>query len=143
MEVRPECQDGEMGRDIRKLNRGKRPKLTTLEIAKLLNCDRPADEEERGEMSGERQWGALESMGLLKKDPAKEDGEEKATTTVTTSPKPPPPKEPATFAVGPISQSRLGGQDAKGKAHKGKDCKGDPKWGDSTGDSKRKILQMR
>ena len=45
--------------------------MTTVEIERLLNCDRPLDEEEWGEMSVARQRGALESTSLLKKAPIK------------------------------------------------------------------------
>ena len=51
----------------RKLNRGKWPKLATSEIEKWKNCDWPLGGEEWGEMSIERQRGALELMSLLKK----------------------------------------------------------------------------
>ena len=57
MDVIPGCQDGEMGRDVHKLNRGKRPKLTTVAIARFHNCDRPLNDEERCEVSIERQGG--------------------------------------------------------------------------------------
>ena len=71
MDVLQECQDGEMGRDVRKLNRSKRPKLTTVEIARLQNCDRPSDEEAWGEMSIGRQRGGIRN------DESTESGAEK------------------------------------------------------------------
>ena len=113
--------------------------LTTVDIAKLQNCDRPLNEEERGEMSIERQWGALESMSLLQKAPNQEEKEENAALTVAESPKPPPPKAPLTYAADPGSQNCLGGEYSKGKDSKcdskGKDPKGDSKGKDYKGDA--------
>ena len=43
--------------------------MATVELEKFQNCDRPLGEEERGEMSIERQRGALESLRLLQKEP--------------------------------------------------------------------------
>ena len=86
-------------------------------------------------------WGSLESMSLMKKDPTKAEGEEKVKTTVTTSHNPPPPKAPATFAVGPRSQRRLGVKDAKATDSKGKDPKGDRKGGMPRGIPKGRIAQ--
>ena len=101
--------------------------MTTVEIAKLQNCERPLNEEERGAISVGWKWATLESASIVKKAPTQEEGEEKVAMTVTTSPTPAPPKAPSKFAAGQICQSRLGGKDTKGKApkgdHKGKDCK--------------------
>ena len=108
MDVLPECQDLELERNVHKLNRGKRPKLATVAMEKLQNCDRPLYGAERGEMSIGRQWGTVESMILLKKGPTKEEKEDKVTSTTTTSPKPAPkaPFEVDTFAADPSSSSQ-------------------------------------
>ena len=118
MEVLPGCQeDREEEREVRKLNRNKRPKLTTSEIGRLETCDRPLAKGDWGEMSIDRQWGALEVMGLLKEE---QSGEKDVTidATQTTSPKPPPkaPWEVKKFAADPSASSRnyLGEKEAKG-----------------------------
>ena len=78
-------------------------------------------------MSAERQWGTLEVMGLMKKEPTTEVGDGRIMMTVTASPKPPPPKAP-TYARGPSggSQNLLDGKENEGDP-KGKDSKGDYK----------------
>ena len=53
----PECHDGELDRNVQKLNRGKRPNAATVDIGRLQNCDRPLNAEEWGEMSIGIQWG--------------------------------------------------------------------------------------
>ena len=123
----PECIDGESGRDLRKIDRRRRPKLTHVGINTLETFNRPLERGDRVEMSAERQWMALELVGLTKKkDPTTVVGEGRA-ATVTTSPKPPPPKAPmATYARDPSRRSKhlLDGKgskgDSKGKGSPGK-----------------------
>ena len=71
VEVLPEFPDGELDRNVHKLDRSKRQKLTTVEMEKLQNCDRPLNGEDWGEMSSGRQRVTLELMRLLKKEPTK------------------------------------------------------------------------
>ena len=146
MGVFPECQGDEEERSVRKLNRRKRPKLTTSEIEKLQNCDRPLNKDEWAEMSIGRHWGTLEMVGILKKEPTEEEKDVEIAAIPITSPKK-PPKAPfgmKAFATEPSSSSRncLGGQDAKGRDREGEEIPKEDKWEDSKGtDSKGKGLK--
>ena len=133
----PGCSEEESGRCLRRVDRRKRPKLTNAEITTLLNCDRPLERGERIEMSAERQWGALDLMGLMKKDDPTTVVGEGSASKVTTSPKPPPPKAPlAAYAMDPSrrSQNSLGEEGRKGY-FKGKDSE----WEEAKGGGKSRA----
>ena len=107
VDVLPECAGAGGRREIRKLDRGNRPKSAHLEIALLHNRDRPLSEEGRGEMSVGRQRAASVAMNLLQKEPTNAEGcGDITTTTVTTRPKP-PPKAPTTFTRGRAAASGI------------------------------------
>ena len=82
MEASKERQEErEEARNPHKLNRNRRPKLTSSEIERLETCDTPLSKEGWVEMSIDRQRGKLEVVGLSKKEQL--EGEENVTIDAT------------------------------------------------------------
>ena len=53
----PECGDGGTYRDISRIDRSERPRLTANEQTAMAHCNRPLEIAEWREMTSERQWG--------------------------------------------------------------------------------------
>ena len=106
--------DGEEG-DLRKANRSKRPKLTEEEIGELKNRDRSLTKNEWVEMSVEKQWVTLASMGFSKEEKPGGPTESKTVTInvaheETERPKPPPPQAPWEFRTYPEAPTQEPGK---------------------------------